>query len=419
MPDALLSTERTILKEYLFEFFNFDELEDIVFDLSISLGSFGEGVTKSKFVRELISYCERHNLVDCLLLEIARRRDKAQDTLGRIIAKFQICSPRKKVQIILQADTLAMPIEQLIKSIARLCPGIKEEEIAIIAAARGSIRLLIGFSEPGAIKLLASVDQLREMLSINSVKSFDGLSKVDQSSWQAIAAKYPLTNHGNLNVIASWSPNAEISQEKRRKRTTILLAENDPKALQLIAYFLEDQGYTVLRTTNPSDARSKMMTQPVDIAVFNIRLMNEANELDKSGLTIAKKHIEGKPIPKIVMTNFPNYNLVIEALRMDENETNEIVDFIDKTDGLIPLLNAIKGIEGLKQWKLLFGIDQSFTEQELRDFFAEAGLDYSHLVGNKRDKISELLRYFEYGEGLASLISRLRKVKPNREWVLV
>ena len=117
--------------------------------------------------------------------------------------------------------------------------------------------------------------------------------------------------------------------------------------------------------------------------------------------------------------NYLSFKYEFPGGKVEENETNEIVDFIDKTDGLIPLLNAIKGIEGLKQWKLLFGIDQSFTEQELRDFFAEAGLDYSHLVGNKRDKISELLRYFEYGEGLASLISRLRKVKPNREWVLV
>jgi len=70
--------------------------------------------------------------------------------------------------------------------------------------------------------------------------------------------------------------------------TTILFADNDTDFLQTWREFLEKEGYQVIPASSPSEARSVMEQQPVALAVIDIRLINDSDTKDMSGLNLAK-----------------------------------------------------------------------------------------------------------------------------------
>ncbi len=223
MSNSLSSAERTKLKDYIIEYFNRDELEDIMFDLGIPKGSFGESIPNRKFVRELIDFCKRRDSIDCLLIEVTRRRNNAHTILGDIIAKFNHCSPRKKVQVILDEEKLNITLGQLKKMIAGVCSNISEEDVVIISAARGSVRLLLSIPEIGLNQLLSSIDTIKNELPIHSIIEFKLLSVKEQKTWRYVSATYPFHYTQALKIKANWDEASIAVQNRIRERITILL----------------------------------------------------------------------------------------------------------------------------------------------------------------------------------------------------
>lgn len=123
--------------------------------------------------------------------------------------------------------------------------------------------------------------------------------------------------------------------------TTILLADNDQDFLDTRREFLEGEGYHIVEATNPTEVRQTFESGNIDLAILDIRLINDDDEKDISGLTLSKVATY-RHIPKIILTGFQSFQYVQTALRQEANGTSPAVDFLAKQEGIEPMLLAIK-----------------------------------------------------------------------------
>ena len=121
----------------------------------------------------------------------------------------------------------------------------------------------------------------------------------------------------------------------------VLVADNDPDFLDTRAEFLEQAGYRVLKAYTLEQARQLLTEAHVHLAILDIRLENDDDEKDVSGLTLAKDP-DFRPIPKIILTNFPTYQAVREALGPALDGLPPAVDFLSKQEGPEPLVQALE-----------------------------------------------------------------------------
>ncbi len=133
----------------------------------------------------------------------------------------------------------------------------------------------------------------------------------------------------------------------------ILFADNDPDFLKTRAEFLRQEGYHVIEAAKPTEARQHLEAGGIDLAILDIRLENDDNERDVSGLMLAKETAEKIPtivisgfmermVPTIILTGFPTYENVREALAPKVGGLPAAVDFVAKQEGPEALLAAIR-----------------------------------------------------------------------------
>jgi DNA-binding response OmpR family regulator len=123
-------------------------------------------------------------------------------------------------------------------------------------------------------------------------------------------------------------------------KATILFADNDPDFLKTRSEFFEHHDYRVMTATNPMEAKQVIDQGEVELAILDLRLLNDDDDKDVSGLTVAK---ESSPaIPKIILTKFPTFEAVREALGAALNGLPPAVDFVAKQEGPQALLTAVR-----------------------------------------------------------------------------
>jgi two-component system NtrC family response regulator len=120
----------------------------------------------------------------------------------------------------------------------------------------------------------------------------------------------------------------------------ILLVDNEPNYRDTVCQFLEDQGYEVLVASNPASAAELMKAERPALAVIDIRLLDNTDEKDETGLALAKQ--TDPSIPKIILTAFPNYQAVREAMKPSLDGLPAAVSFVAKQEGLYKLLEVIR-----------------------------------------------------------------------------
>jgi len=121
----------------------------------------------------------------------------------------------------------------------------------------------------------------------------------------------------------------------------ILIADNDPDFLETRREFLEKEGYVVVTASSPTEAQKKLQQESgVDLAIVDVRLLNDDDEKDISGLEFAKS--VGGTVPVIVLTGYRSVEYMQQALRLQTNGTRIAQDFIAKQDGPMALLSAIR-----------------------------------------------------------------------------
>jgi len=121
--------------------------------------------------------------------------------------------------------------------------------------------------------------------------------------------------------------------------TTIFFADNDPDFLDTRAEFLEKAGYQVLKAYTLKEARQFLADPCAHLAILDIRMVNDDDEWDTSGLSLAEQM--PRFIPKIILTGFPTHEAVRRMLSTRQSGIPAAVDFVAKAEGPERLLVSI------------------------------------------------------------------------------
>lgn len=123
-------------------------------------------------------------------------------------------------------------------------------------------------------------------------------------------------------------------------KAKILFVDNDPDFLATRREFLEREGYTVVAATSPNDARDKLASENPDLATLDIRLVNDDDEKDNSGLELAKEI--SRSVPVLLLTGWPSVEYARQMLKPQFDGLPTAYDFIAKQDGPEAMLTAVR-----------------------------------------------------------------------------
>ena len=151
----------------------------------------------------------------------------------------------------------------------------------------------------------------------------------------------------------------------------ILFADNHAEFLANRLEFLEGEGYTIIAARTPTEARHVLEGGDVDLAILDIRLRDDDDEKDTSGLTLAKELAPS--VPKIILTDYPDYQFVRTALKTGADGKPPAVDFLAKGEGLEAMLRAVRRAldRGAVDYDLVMIqqlVQDAFTARELTWF---------------------------------------------------
>jgi DNA-binding NarL/FixJ family response regulator len=166
----------------------------------------------------------------------------------------------------------------------------------------------------------------------------------------------------------------------------ILFADNDPDFLNTRAEFLENAGYRVLKALTLADAERLPQEAYVHLAILDVSMENDDDEKDISGLALAKNPAY-RAIPKIILTCFPSYEYVREALKPQLEGLPPAVDFVAKQEGPEVLLRAIRKALESRFEKTINGISEQLKEdykdarqQTRMNYWASLGVSVTGIV---------------------------------------
>jgi CheY-like chemotaxis protein len=121
---------------------------------------------------------------------------------------------------------------------------------------------------------------------------------------------------------------------------TVLIADNNEDYLEACSELLEQEGYRVLTASNPFDARQVLDGGDVDLAVLDLRLVNDLDEKDWSGLDLARE--TAASIPKLIVSEYSTPEAARQALRPASDGLPSAVDFVAKQLGWGALVTAVR-----------------------------------------------------------------------------
>src|ERR1700677_3404259 len=124
------------------------------------------------------------------------------------------------------------------------------------------------------------------------------------------------------------------------ERQCILVADNHAGFVGQVRQYLERNGFLTFGAETPKAAREALRTHRVDLAILDLRMVNDEDPDDWSGIEIARDI--APMVPKIVLTAYPCVRAVREALSPALRDVPAAVDFLSKKQGLPMLLEAVR-----------------------------------------------------------------------------
>lgn len=170
----------------------------------------------------------------------------------------------------------------------------------------------------------------------------------------------------------------------------ILIADNIESVAKTYAEYLGMHGYQVRQVATPEECRRVLEQERIHLAIFDLRMRDDRDEKDISGLTLAEQ--SNPRIPKIILTAFPSWEMVRESLRLNERGVPSAVDFASKLEGLSDLLQRVQNVFAQKvciNWDLKI-------DWKARDHFSLARLIEPELTDeqlpDRAEELEDLLR---------------------------
>ena len=127
----------------------------------------------------------------------------------------------------------------------------------------------------------------------------------------------------------------------------VLLIDNDRDFLNTRAESVRKAGYQVLRAYSLKEARERLMNERVHVVVTDVRLVNDDDDRDTTGITVAKDG-QFHSIPKIVLTGFPSFQGVREVMGPREATSSPsegmppAIYYLAKDEGPAAMIEAIQ-----------------------------------------------------------------------------
>ncbi len=155
-------------------------------------------------------------------------------------------------------------------------------------------------------------------------------------------------------------------------QTAILFADNDRDFIETWAEFLQNEGYRVIAAFSPAEARSKLGQEHVDAAVIDIRLVNDDDEKDNTGIELAKEIC--RSVPVLLLTGYPSVEYARQVLKPQLDGLPIAYDFIAKQEGPEAMLTTIKRTLDLAKHRDFSKrpAEKSIYRRKLRLFFSRA-----------------------------------------------
>ncbi len=119
----------------------------------------------------------------------------------------------------------------------------------------------------------------------------------------------------------------------------IILIDNHKYFLESRKFLLQNDGFTVFPASNQDEAKDIARKYVISAAIIDVRLEDNDDERDESGLRLAREL--DPSIPKIMLTQYPAISGVREALRPSP-EGPIAEDYISKNDDYDELLRAVR-----------------------------------------------------------------------------
>lgn len=123
------------------------------------------------------------------------------------------------------------------------------------------------------------------------------------------------------------------------QKMKILLADNEPEFLKTRQKILESEGYEVIPASTPEEVRH-LLKKGVNLAIVDLRLVDDKDEADLSGLALIKK--AAPDVPKILLTGHPTVDVTRRALRSNLEGIPAAIDVISKHDPVDSFLRAVE-----------------------------------------------------------------------------
>jgi DNA-binding response OmpR family regulator len=182
------------------------------------------------------------------------------------------------------------------------------------------------------------------------------------------------------------------------KKCKILFVDNNSEFLNPRSELIEAAGFEVLKALTLEEAEQFLRDIWVHVVILDVRMLDDDNPRDWSGLTLARKEAYRR-VPKIILTGFRDHQVAVEALRLEPDGPPLAVDFLLKTAGDEVLIQAVE--RTLTQfvrinWNLKFRPSVSSLFLQLANLIAPTS-NRAHLL-DRADELEDLFRklFFDY-----------------------
>jgi DNA-binding response OmpR family regulator len=122
------------------------------------------------------------------------------------------------------------------------------------------------------------------------------------------------------------------------RKAKLLLADNDSHFLGTLGEYLEAHKVNVHYASSVDEARRSLEDDWFDVAVLDIRLVDDSDDKDHSGLDLARGVAPG--IPKLILTSFPSWQAVRDSLGQGR-DGEPAVAFLAKEEGVDAVARAV------------------------------------------------------------------------------
>lgn len=156
---------------------------------------------------------------------------------------------------------------------------------------------------------------------------------------------------------------------------TLLLADNDLDYLDPCRDFLVSAGFEVRIATSPAQAKEALERGGIDLAILDVRLVNNKDEKDFSGITIART--VAPEVPKILLTKWPTYETAVRSLGSSLDGLPRPADCVDKNSDPEELLTAVRNaLEFESRYHASSNNLASKLDQDYREARQQSRLNY-------------------------------------------